>query len=79
MSPNSGLTDAEKSMIFRATRRHGSWFLCSRGHPYLVTECGTPVMVASCPECGCTIGGKNHRFAAETRTGKAFFDTKGVV
>lgn len=76
VSPNSGLSDAEKSMIFRATRREGTWFLCPERHPYLVTECGTPMESSVCPACGRLIGGRNHQFLGAATRGKSFFATK---
>lgn len=79
VSPNSGLTDDEKDMIFRATRRDGVWYMCPKRHPYLVTECGTPVQMATCPSCGSVIGGKHHKFIGAYNTGRLFFARKGVV
>lgn len=79
MSPNSGLTDDEKDMIYRATRRDGVWYMCAKRHPYLVTECGTPMQMATCPTCGSVIGGKHHKFIGAYHTGSSFFTRKGVV
>ncbi|XP_059181122.1 E3 ubiquitin-protein ligase rnf213-beta [Centropristis striata] len=40
-------------------RRAQIW-LCPRGHPFVVTECGRPVATATCNECGLPVGGTNH-------------------
>lgn len=42
---------------FRGT---GHWYLCERGHPFTVGECGMPMQQARCPECGAPVGGQNH-------------------
>lgn len=40
--------------------KHGSWFKCPNGHPYVIGECGGAMEQAKCPECSATIGGLNH-------------------
>ncbi|KAF1326193.1 hypothetical protein FI667_g8675, partial [Globisporangium splendens] len=74
----SGLTDSEK-MIFLATENHGVWYTCQKDHPYLVTECGIPMVMAKCPECGTVIGGKQHRFANGNKSGRSFFWKKDAA
>lgn len=71
-SPKS-LTSAEKRMINEAMRKDfynggsGHWFTCSKGHYYVITECGGAMETANCPECGEVIGGNDHRYVATAR------------
>ncbi|KAF2856036.1 hypothetical protein T440DRAFT_96542 [Plenodomus tracheiphilus IPT5] len=38
----------------------GHWYNCVNGHPFAVGECGMPMQLARCPECGEPVGGQNH-------------------
>ncbi|CAP61981.1 uncharacterized protein PODANS_5_1320, partial [Podospora anserina S mat+] len=38
----------------------GHWYNCQNGHPFAIGECGMPMEVARCPECGARIGGLDH-------------------
>ncbi|KAH9865451.1 hypothetical protein J1614_009035 [Plenodomus biglobosus] len=38
----------------------GHWYKCAKGHPFAVGECGMPMELARCPECGNPVGGQNH-------------------
>ncbi|KAL2838452.1 hypothetical protein BJY01DRAFT_258037 [Aspergillus pseudoustus] len=38
----------------------GHWYNCANGHPFAVGECGMPMELARCPECGAQVGGQNH-------------------
>ncbi|KAK4101149.1 hypothetical protein N658DRAFT_426189 [Parathielavia hyrcaniae] len=38
----------------------GHWYTCRNGHPFAIGECGMPMQLARCPECGEAIGGQNH-------------------
>ncbi|KAI8936487.1 hypothetical protein NX059_006892 [Plenodomus lindquistii] len=38
----------------------GHWYKCVNGHPFAVGECGMPMQLARCPECGEAVGGQNH-------------------
>ncbi|KAF2018601.1 NFX1-type zinc finger-containing protein 1, partial [Aaosphaeria arxii CBS 175.79] len=38
----------------------GHWYNCVNGHPFAIGECGMPMQLARCPECGAPIGGQNH-------------------
>ncbi|KAL2754249.1 hypothetical protein ACRALDRAFT_1049711 [Sodiomyces alcalophilus JCM 7366] len=38
----------------------GHWYYCANGHPFLIGECGMPMELAQCSECGAPIGGENH-------------------
>ncbi|XP_034715873.1 E3 ubiquitin-protein ligase rnf213-beta isoform X2 [Etheostoma cragini] len=62
------LTNASRAQLYR----------CANGHPFVVTECGRPVVEAKCSTCGVRIGGINHNPVAgftarsagdQTRTG----------
>ncbi|XP_028423038.1 E3 ubiquitin-protein ligase rnf213-beta isoform X2 [Perca flavescens] len=35
-------------------------YSCANGHPFVVTECGRPMVLAICHKCGVPIGGINH-------------------
>ncbi|KAM5360773.1 hypothetical protein ACJZ2D_013519 [Fusarium nematophilum] len=39
----------------------GHWYNCVNGHPFAIGECGMPMEVARCPECGAPIGGTQHQ------------------
>lgn len=39
----------------------GHWYKCQNGHFFAIGECGMPMELARCPECGAHIGGQNHR------------------
>ncbi|KAJ0417780.1 AAA domain-containing protein [Aspergillus carlsbadensis] len=39
----------------------GHWYNCENGHPFAVGECGMPMELARCPECGAQVGGEHHR------------------
>jgi hypothetical protein len=51
---------------------HGrlQWYKCPRGHPYTIGECGRPMELAKCMQCGAPIGGEDHNSAK----GNAMFD-----
>ncbi|TRM69481.1 hypothetical protein BD626DRAFT_12882 [Schizophyllum amplum] len=38
----------------------GHWYACPQGHTFVIDDCGGANQVASCPECGATIGGTGH-------------------
>lgn len=38
----------------------GHWYNCEGGHPFAIGECGMPMELARCPECGASVGGQNH-------------------
>ncbi|KAM0712370.1 hypothetical protein Q7P37_011465 [Cladosporium fusiforme] len=38
----------------------GHWYNCVNGHPFAIGECGMPMELARCPECGEPIGGQSH-------------------
>ncbi|ORY69045.1 uncharacterized protein BCR38DRAFT_455826 [Pseudomassariella vexata] len=45
----------------------GHWYTCERGHPFTVGECGMPMEMAQCPECGAPVGGAHHTPAQGVR------------
>ncbi|KAL1792144.1 hypothetical protein ACET3X_009895 [Alternaria dauci] len=42
----------------------GHWYKCVNGHPFAIGECGMPMEVARCPECGERVGGRSHTAVA---------------
>ena len=63
-----GLTAQEKLMIFKAVNLSsvegsfgGHWYTCANGHVYSIGECGGAMQQSTCPQCGATIGGADHR------------------
>ncbi|KAF2397692.1 NFX1-type zinc finger-containing protein 1 [Trichodelitschia bisporula] len=38
----------------------GHWYECQNGHAFAVGECGMPMELARCPECGAQVGGQRH-------------------
>ncbi|CAN9188156.1 unnamed protein product [Alternaria alternata] len=42
----------------------GHWYKCVNGHPFAIGECGMPMEVARCPECGERVGGQSHTAVA---------------
>lgn len=68
------ITDKERKAIHTAmsmsfhgrSRAQGHWLKCRNGHIYCVTECGGPMQLGKCAECGVVIGGMNHRYVPGT-------------
>ncbi|KAJ4399128.1 hypothetical protein N0V91_009660 [Didymella pomorum] len=42
----------------------GHWYNCENGHPFAIGECGMPMQLATCPECGAQVGGQGHTAVA---------------
>ncbi|KAF3035032.1 hypothetical protein E8E12_006473 [Didymella heteroderae] len=42
----------------------GHWYNCENGHPFAIGECGMPMQLATCPECGAQVGGRSHQAVA---------------
>ncbi|KAF6732536.1 E3 ubiquitin-protein ligase RNF213 [Oryzias melastigma] len=36
------------------------WYTCPNGHPCTIGECGQPMQMSRCVDCGLVIGGQNH-------------------
>ncbi|KAK5943902.1 hypothetical protein PMZ80_003183 [Knufia obscura] len=49
------------SREFRGT---GHWYRCTNGHLFTIGECGMPMQLARCPQCGAQIGGQSHQTVA---------------
>jgi len=72
MIRNSTLHDVlgpeEMKAVYDAMRREfggtGHWYHCMNGHLFTIGECGMPMRLARCPQCGAQIGGQNHRAVA---------------
>lgn len=63
-----GISKEEKVEIVQAMQlKQGHWFKCPEGHVYVITECGGAMEKGTCPECGATIGGTNHRLEADNQ------------
>ena len=63
-----GLTDAERIEIVKAIGlTKGHWFKCPNGHYYCIGECGGATEEAECPECGATIGGRQHTLRSDNQ------------
>ncbi|OLL25605.1 E3 ubiquitin-protein ligase RNF213 [Neolecta irregularis DAH-3] len=59
---------SERLEILQAMRGdpHGgvSWYFCENQHPFSIGECGRPMEMATCPECGAQVGGLSHHMVA---------------
>ncbi|CAM4799643.1 unnamed protein product [Rotaria magnacalcarata] len=63
-----GITERERVSIVAALNlAKGHWYVCPKGHPYVITECGGANQESRCPECGEKIGGQNHRILSTNR------------
>lgn len=58
------VTAAEMQAVYKAMAAEfggtGHWYTCANGHPFTVGECGMPMQLARCPECGAAVGGQHH-------------------
>ncbi|RPA78403.1 hypothetical protein BJ508DRAFT_228237 [Ascobolus immersus RN42] len=58
------VSDEERKAVYAAMsvefRGTGHWYRCENGHPFTIGECGMPMQLARCPECGAQVGGQNH-------------------
>ena len=58
------VSSEERRAVLRAManefRGTGHWYVCENRHPFSIGECGMPMELARCPQCGATIGGQNH-------------------
>ncbi|GKT90395.1 NFX-1 finger and helicase domain [Colletotrichum tofieldiae] len=51
----------------RELRGTGHWYKCRNGHLFTVGECGMPMELTRCPECGAPVGGQHHTSAEGVR------------
>jgi len=59
------LTEEERIKIVNAIGLNkGHWYKCPNGHYYCIGECGGAMEKGTCPDCGKTIGGRNHELEA---------------
>ncbi|CAF2465989.1 unnamed protein product [Rotaria sp. Silwood2] len=66
--PGLGITERERVAIVAALNlSKGHWYVCPKGHPYVITECGGASQESVCPECGAKIGGQNHQLLPTNR------------
>ncbi|KAF3130126.1 hypothetical protein TWF594_010522 [Orbilia oligospora] len=60
----STVTNKEMKQIYDAMTREfggtGHWYVCPNGHQFTVGECGQPMLIGTCNECGAEIGGQHH-------------------
>jgi hypothetical protein len=67
----SSVSAEEMRAVYRAMSREfsgtGHWYTCENDHPFTIGECGMPVQMARCPECGAAVGGSNHAPAQGVR------------
>ncbi|KAK6530663.1 hypothetical protein TWF281_007502 [Arthrobotrys megalospora] len=60
----SAVTDKEMKEIYDVMTREfggtGHWYVCPNGHQFTVGECGQPMRIGRCNECGADIGGQSH-------------------
>jgi hypothetical protein len=65
------VTPAEMQAVVRAMRNEflgtGHWYYCQNNHPFTIGECGMPMQLATCPQCGAQVGGTGHNLAAGVR------------
>lgn len=61
----SSVSKEERLAVYKAMSGEfmgtGHWYTCEQGHPFTVGECGMPMQLAQCPECGAAVGGQEHR------------------
>ncbi|KAL7272006.1 hypothetical protein RUND412_005211 [Rhizina undulata] len=72
----SFVSDAEKKLIFEAMASTmsgtGHWYTCENGHLFAIANCGMPMELARCNECGARVGGQNHRAVAGVQSAGDF-------
>jgi len=50
--------------IYKALGAEGSWYKCSKGHLYLIGDCGNPAEASTCPDCKATVGASAYNVSA---------------
>ncbi|GAB1319259.1 hypothetical protein MFIFM68171_09469 [Madurella fahalii] len=65
------VSEAEMKAVYAAMaagfRGTGHWYYCANGHPFTIGDCGMPMQLAQCPECGAPVGGTSHTPAEGVR------------
>ncbi|UKZ79237.1 hypothetical protein TrVFT333_006987 [Trichoderma virens FT-333] len=65
------VTAEEMRAVYNAMSKElrgtGHWYTCENNHPFTIGECGMPMEMARCPECGARIGGHDHEAVEGTR------------
>lgn len=60
-----GLTRPSREILQSLSRAlgvtAGHWYKCSKGHLYVIGDCGGAMTTSTCPTCGEIIGGASHR------------------
>ncbi|KAL2815766.1 hypothetical protein BDW59DRAFT_177528 [Aspergillus cavernicola] len=59
------VTKAERLAVVQAMASEfvgtGHWYYCENGHPFTIGECGGAMQESFCPECGASVGGRQHQ------------------
>ncbi|XP_062826871.1 E3 ubiquitin-protein ligase RNF213 isoform X2 [Anolis carolinensis] len=62
---NAFLPTMPEDLLAKATKWAATaglhWYRCPNGHPCTIGECGQPMQLGRCVDCGAVIGGDNHR------------------
>ncbi|KAF4555646.1 AAA domain-containing protein 5 [Elsinoe fawcettii] len=60
----TAVSDEEMRAVVKAMAAEfmstGHWYRCVNGHAFTVGECGMPMEMARCSECGAAVGGMHH-------------------
>lgn len=62
----SVVSEEERDMVFKAMGyglRQGHWLVCSKGHYYMIGDCGGATTTGKCIECKETVGGTSYTLA----------------
>ena len=72
-----GIAPWEKQMTLKAMHaKPGSWYKCRNGHIYNIGECGGTMVTSRCPDCGATIGGRNHQLHSDNVHARDFDNSR---
>jgi hypothetical protein len=61
------LVEEQRKMLMAVEGRASHWFKCSKGHLYVIGDCGGAMERSQCPECGEGIGGQAHQLVNSSR------------
>jgi len=66
------VSNEEKAAVYAAMALEfsgtGHWYYCENGHPFTIGECGMPMKISQCPQCGSQVGGRNHQAVGGVRS-----------